>query len=519
MAASRRNLELKLRLLELEKEKALTLQRPTLTVLEEMQAGQIIPPQELAQPIVPPTGVTPSQVIEPAITIGTGMIAEPVAGLAGLAKAPFGSHEAKEAVERTREAMTYQPRTEAGRKGLRAVGRFVEPAIAPLQRAEKRLGEAGSKISPAVGALAKTLPTAALMAAGPLISRVGKGIERGAKRSERIAKREYIKDLVSPEKTKKVLIEETARTKEVGRGPFRKSKVESSPKEIQMAFEVKRVPGISKHKTIQGNLIEVRSHNLKLAKGLDSKIAKTNVQVPHVVSRFDIDDAISTAIKDNPSIPINQAGRNTTMDRFVAQAKQIIADNPQTAKGLLDARKQFDQFAKTQRANVFQTELEPVMKVATFTIRDAMNNRIARAIPRFKADLRRQSALFGAADNIAPKAAAEANSAIQRIWQHSSDVFGTRNKVMQGLAIMAGTSVLGAATAFAPVISMSIAGVGGTVLAGKALTLPQTRRILGQLIKLSGQALGKAKDKRVISQIKADRAALIETLKAAKEQE
>ena len=62
-----------------------------------------------------------SAVAEPIATLVTGAIAEPIAGLAGIAQAinPFAEPGAGvRAIEATREALTFQPRTEAGKAGL-----------------------------------------------------------------------------------------------------------------------------------------------------------------------------------------------------------------------------------------------------------------------------------------------------------------------------------------------------------------------------------------------------------------
>lgn len=62
--------------------------------------------------------------IEPAMTIASGMIAEPIAGLSGLVQGGDAG-----AVQSTREALTYRPRTEAGTQGLKTLGDLVQRGI------------------------------------------------------------------------------------------------------------------------------------------------------------------------------------------------------------------------------------------------------------------------------------------------------------------------------------------------------------------------------------------------------
>lgn len=148
-----------------------------------MQTGQIIPRQELQQPPVAPVGVTPSQVIEPALAMGSGIMAEPIAGLAGLAQTvnPYARPGAgAEAVESTRQALTYAPRTMAGREGMRATGEALAPVGEALQSVQKGFGEAGYRVAgPIGGAIGETIPTAAMMALGA--KPVQSAIKTGAK--------------------------------------------------------------------------------------------------------------------------------------------------------------------------------------------------------------------------------------------------------------------------------------------------------------------------------------------------
>ena len=111
-----------------------------------------------------------SAIAEPAATLVTGAIAEPIAGLAGIAQGinPFAEEGAgAEAVKATREALTFQPRTEAGKAGLEAVGSVLEPVGKAIQATEKTLGDIGFKVAgPVGGAIGATIPTAVLTALG-----------------------------------------------------------------------------------------------------------------------------------------------------------------------------------------------------------------------------------------------------------------------------------------------------------------------------------------------------------------
>lgn len=126
--------------------------------------------------------IGPAGIGEAALTLGSGMIAEPLAGLAGLAASPFvGADRASEIIGGAREAMTYQPRTEAGQRAITGVAESapIQAIGKGLQAAEQTLGDIGFEAAgPVGGAIGASLPTAALEALG--LKGIGK--VRGARK-------------------------------------------------------------------------------------------------------------------------------------------------------------------------------------------------------------------------------------------------------------------------------------------------------------------------------------------------
>lgn len=135
----------------------------TLTMLTE----QIEPPVDPSRPTPSPAMATAQQYAQPAATMVTGIVAEPLAGLAGLAMTPFGSEKAAATVEKVRQALTYTPKSEAGVRGLQAVGETLEPIAKAVEGTEQYLGEKGYQAAgPVGGAAGATTPTAAITALG-----------------------------------------------------------------------------------------------------------------------------------------------------------------------------------------------------------------------------------------------------------------------------------------------------------------------------------------------------------------
>ncbi|MFK5949859.1 MAG: hypothetical protein QM500_13940 [Methylococcales bacterium] len=106
-------------------------------------------------------------VLENVGSLASGAIAEPLAGLAGIAQAinPFAEEGAgASAVKATRDALTIKPKTEAGQAQQQAIGETLAPVGKALSTAESFLGDETLKLtgSPALAAIAYTLPSAAL---------------------------------------------------------------------------------------------------------------------------------------------------------------------------------------------------------------------------------------------------------------------------------------------------------------------------------------------------------------------
>lgn len=104
--------------------------------------------------------------VEPNLTLGSGMLAAPISGLAGLAGAALPGPEGQGAewARNTAQTLTYQPQTEGGKTALGAISY-------PFEKLAEGADWAGGKAtditgSPAVGAAVNTAVQAAPMLAG-----------------------------------------------------------------------------------------------------------------------------------------------------------------------------------------------------------------------------------------------------------------------------------------------------------------------------------------------------------------
>ena len=103
---------------------------------------------------------------EAAATFGSGILAEPVAGLVGLFELARTQDPAAATrmIESVRKGMTYEPISEAGREDVQAVAETLQPVAEGIESAERFLGESTLDItgSPALAAIAHSIPTATM---------------------------------------------------------------------------------------------------------------------------------------------------------------------------------------------------------------------------------------------------------------------------------------------------------------------------------------------------------------------
>lgn len=103
--------------------------------------------------------------LEAAATLGSSIVAEPIAGLAGIGASinPFNEQGAGgRRVKEVREALTFEPTLPGAKAALSRTAEAIQPAAEFLQQREKNLGEFALEAtgSPAVAAAATALPTA-----------------------------------------------------------------------------------------------------------------------------------------------------------------------------------------------------------------------------------------------------------------------------------------------------------------------------------------------------------------------
>lgn len=87
---------------------------------------------------------------ESGLTIGSGMLAQPIAGWAGLLGLPAGADRAADITRQVQEMLTYQPRTERGNEDVK---NFMT-LMTPFQAAQEGMGHVGNALAGPLGGAA-----------------------------------------------------------------------------------------------------------------------------------------------------------------------------------------------------------------------------------------------------------------------------------------------------------------------------------------------------------------------------
>lgn len=339
------------------------------------------------------------------------------------------------------------------------------------------------------------------------LQRAGESLTQGGEAQALNVRNSFIDDLIRPKQTAKVRAEQTARTTE--EGLLRSKVVEPSAAEQVIAAEVRTIPGVAENKTLQGNLNVIREEL-----GAEAEILLAELrQSPARISHTEVEKSLDLVRRNLESIPTVTGDAAKTSNKLIDAALGFVRKNPQTSAGLLKARQQFDSFLTGQKRNALgDVPLENALTLASRDVRQAMNNLIQIKNPStgVRTSLARQSNMFRAMDNIAPKAADEAANVIHRAWQNALKILPFRGEFNQMMAAGFGIGGLGASALFAPAFT-KILGFGGLAyFSGKAITSPAAKKALGALIKKTDDAIAVATNPEMLTQLRLDRGLLVQ---------
>lgn len=265
-------------------------------------------------------------------------------------------------------------------------------------------------------ALASTMVVSPIKTAlGKASESAGDTIYDSGKAAQDAAHQKYVQDLILPKKTPTVQADMALRTSQVNG----KNIYNPTTAEAQTATTVAQIPGLSKSNSMQANLAIIRDANRAEADALKEKLQASNVSIPDDT----IQGALETIRNTLPKATNVTAPGDSTIARVVNAGLDHITSQPQTAAGMLEARKAFDaQIIREKGEGILDPAVESPRSNAVAAVRQAMNKMVSDAVPSADVlqSLKKQNQLFTAMDNIAPKAGSEAPTRLGRMMQKAS---------------------------------------------------------------------------------------------------
>jgi len=323
-------------------------------------------------------------------------------------------------------------------------------------------------------------------------------------------------DIIRPIPTGKQAIENVKQTIESKRLGIKTLKPTNQEKQIVEA--VKSIPDIGKG-SFQRNFNAISQYNRQLSDKLQTKLENSQFLIPHQKTLSNIQTAADDLIQKNPIIV---GDMQKTAERVIAKAMDFVTANDPTPAGLYKARKQFDQFMLDVKGKgIFDPTRENALTQITRTIRQSMNNTIDGYLPNgtVKNTFRKQTLLFDAMENIAPKASQEGNNIVSRLLHNVAKVIGVRNEFVAALATATGAGGLGAAAKFAPLVTETLSAVIGGFGLYKLAKSPQSKEALGMLLKGADRAIITSKNPSMVKQLRMDRAYVADLLKNSQQEQ
>lgn len=351
--------------------------------------------------------------------------------------------------------------------------------------------------------------------AGSFAEKAGNAVVKTGEKAATAQRTKFITDLVMPAKTP----EEIAKNSTV-HGMFATSTPNVDKRTVEVANEVSKLPEVTNKKTIQQNLNAVREANSTEARNLKDFVAKHDVPV----TKEEVDTALNDLAQKLENEPVYKAVTGSTAGNASNMMQSFLGffdKQEKTASGLLQARKDFDNYIQSQKGHLpFDPKLESALSIPLREIRQTINGIVAEKIPdaHVLQSLRKQSNLFKAVDDMAPKAAAEGRNLIQRVANKVMNLIPNKTEGKKIIAEL-GIGGLGVAAVGAkPAAALAGAGTAA-YLGGKALTSPDTRIAVGKLIRLAGHATRTAAASPLARSLRVDRAALIKYMRDVSDNE
>jgi len=338
-------------------------------------------------------------------------------------------------------------------------------------------------------------------------------MEARAARQLSMRKADYVDELILPKETPLVRKEMAKRAKEVG--VFRKRVVSLTSQQQRMSKEVQLIKGVNPRRSLTHNGSVIRGELTRQANDLDDILIKSKVKINPDAVKTNIKSSLDRLKAENPLISSERRLVNLA-NEVERNAHRILGGFPDTPHGVLQARRQFDGWARRLSKTVHERgEKTDALREVVANIRQSMNDSINRVVPskNVKQRLLKQSNLLSSLDNIDAKMFGEGSNAVIRTIDRLMNIPQARNKIVGVGGTLLGAGIVGGSAMLSGPIAAGMALTGATVMGGKFVMGPTAKRGLAKLLRGVDFAIGTTKNPSIIRQLRADRAIIADMIK------
>lgn len=266
---------------------------------------------------------------------------------------------------------------------------------------------------------------------------------------------------------------------------------------------------------------------------LSEDIAKSSKQIDRIISQnknpkvdkqgvFDELDEILKGLDDDPKFIAMDGNVQQATIRYIEYAKSLIDKYGNTARGLLQARKEFDQWLSKATAGTYDPSASNAKGIASGAVRGLLNQKVKDAIPGDDIHdlLDRQHHAYLALDNFAPKRAKEATNKIAEVWRKFSGQANLPKNPLGLWLTLSGATAGAAYLAGGPIQAASaLAAAGGVYGLVKAGSKKNRIKFYQSILKGIDATASSIDDSKLIQELKADRVYIIGLLEEARRED
>lgn len=221
-----------------------------------------------------------------------------------------------------------------------------------------------------------------------------------------------VQQLIMPKQTAGE-IADTALQRSNSGGLFNKQVYTPNPYESDM-IKTASDAGVKPNAPLEENIHILNNAKNSEAENLKIILEKANVPIDsNTLNQSGV--TIAQQIAKNPLVQEN----SSTVDKILKVAQDAIDNNPKTAAGVLQARKDFDRAIGEFQPSAFDTDAPATaFRYATKQVRQGFNDVVSNAVPdvAVKESLAKQSHMYQAIDNMSGKLSQQPNGRFPRFF-------------------------------------------------------------------------------------------------------